>query len=98
QQKAVRAALEMQPALARVNVVRRDAKQPASDFGIGIHCGQAVHGFVGTTDRMEFTVIGDTVNRTQRYCAAAAGREILVSPEVFKLVRDLVEAEPTKIQ
>jgi class 3 adenylate cyclase len=47
---------------------------------------------------MEFTVIGDTVNRTQRYCAAAAGSEILVSPEVFKLVRDLVEAEPTKIQ
>jgi adenylate cyclase len=98
QQNAVRAALEMQTALARVNAVRREAKQPASDFGIGIHCGQAVHGFVGTTDRMEFTVIGDAVNRTQRYCAAAAGREILVSPEVYKLVKGLVEAEPTKIQ
>jgi adenylate cyclase len=98
QSNAVRAALEMQTALSRVNALRREAKLPASDFGIGIHCGQAVHGFVGTTDRMEFTVIGDTVNRTQRYCAAAAGSEILVSPEVFKLVRDLVEAEPTKIQ
>lgn len=98
QQNAVRAALEMQTALARVNAMRRDAKLPASDFGIGIHCGQAVHGFVGTTDRMEFTVIGDAVNRTQRYCAAAAGREILVSPEVYALIKDLVEAEPTKIQ
>ena len=65
QSNAVRAALEMQTALSRVNALRREAKLPASDFGIGIHCGQAVHGFVGTTDRMEFTVIGDTVNRTR---------------------------------
>jgi adenylate cyclase len=98
QQNAVRAALEMQTAIANLNETRRVAKLPCCDFGIGIHCGQAVHGFVGTSDRMEFTVIGDAVNRTQRYCAAASAHEILISPEVYKLVKGLVETELTKIQ
>jgi adenylate cyclase len=98
QQNAVRAALEMQTAIANLNETRRSAKLPCCDFGIGIHCGQAVHGFVGTSDRMEFTVIGDAVNRTQRYCAAASAHEILISPEVYKLVKGLVETELTKIQ
>jgi adenylate cyclase len=97
QQNAVRAALDVRTALAKLNETRRAAKLPCCDFGIGIHSGQAIHGFVGTTDRMEFTVIGDAVNRTQRYCAAAGAREILISPEVYKMVKSLVETEPTKI-
>jgi adenylate cyclase len=97
QQNAVRAALDVRTALAKLNETRRAAKLPCCDFGIGIHSGQAIHGFVGTTDRMEFTVIGDAVNRTQRYCAAAGAREILISPEVHKMVKSLVETEPTKI-
>jgi adenylate cyclase len=98
QQNGVRAALEMQTAIANLNETRKAAKLACCDFGIGIHCGQAVHGFVGTNDRMEFTVIGDAVNRTQRYCAAAAAHEILISPEVQKRVGGLVETELTKIQ
>jgi adenylate cyclase len=98
QQNAVRAGLEMQTALARLNDTRRVTKLPCCDFGIGIHCGQAVHGFVGTTDRMEFTVIGDAVNRTNRYCAAAGPGEILISPDVYNMVKALVETEPTTIQ
>ena len=33
---------------------------------------------------MEFTVIGDTVNRTARYCAAASGSEVLISSEMYE--------------
>ncbi|HEX4379991.1 MAG TPA: adenylate/guanylate cyclase domain-containing protein [Candidatus Acidoferrum sp.] len=98
QQNAVRAALEMQTAIANLNDTRRAAKLSCCDFGIGIHCGQAVHGFVGTTDRMEFTVIGDAVNRTQRYCAAAAAHEVLISNEVRNHVKGLVETEQRTIQ
>lgn len=97
-QNAVRAALEMQTALSRLNESRLNAKLPCCDFGIGIHCGEAVHGFVGTTDRMEFTVIGDAVNRTERYCAAAAAREVLISPELYNHVRHFVGTEATVIK
>jgi adenylate cyclase len=97
-ENAVRAALEMQTALARLNETRQHGCLPCCGFGIGVHCGEVVHGFVGTTDRMEFTVIGDVVNRTQRYCAAASAREVLISPEVDEHVRDLVETQPTTIQ
>ncbi len=97
-QNAVRAALEMQTALARLNETRLASKLPCCDFGIGIHSGEAIHGFVGTTDRMEFTVIGDAVNRTERYCAGAAAREVLISPEVYKHVKNIVETELTAIK
>jgi adenylate cyclase len=97
-QNAVRAALEMQTALTRLNESRRNASLPCCDFGIGIHCGEAVHGFVGTTDRMEFTVIGDAVNRTERYCAGAAAREVLISPELYNHVRHFVGTESTVIK
>jgi adenylate cyclase len=97
-ENAVRTALEIQTALGRLNETRKNGSLPCCGFGIGVHCGEVVHGFVGTTDRMEFTVIGDAVNRTQRYCAAASAREVLISPEVNDRVRDLAETESTTIK
>jgi adenylate cyclase len=92
-QHAVLAALDMQAAVAKLNDVRRLRGAASSDFGIGIHCGEVVHGFVGTADRMEFTVISDAVNRASRYCAAASAGEILISPEVHERVWRIVSTE-----
>lgn len=99
-QHAVLAAMEMQVAMAKMNQLRRSRDLPCAEAGIGIHCGEVVHGFVGTSDRMEFTVIGDTVNKSSRYCAAAGKGEVLISPEVHERVWRIVEVEqrtiPTK--
>jgi adenylate cyclase len=92
-QHAVLAALDMQAAVARLNDARRLRGAAAREFGIGIHCGEVVHGFVGTADRMEFTVISDAVNRAARYCAAASAGEILISPEVHERVWKIVETQ-----
>jgi adenylate cyclase len=97
-QNGVRAAIEMQDAVRRLNEVRRQQNEPCREFGIGLHCGEVVHGFVGTMDRMEFTVIGDAVNRTARYCAAAAGGEILISPEIYERVWKIADTERISIE
>jgi len=96
-ENALRAAVDMQLAVTKVNEARQIRGAPNRNFGIGIHCGEVVHGFVGTSDRMEFTVIGDAVNRVERYCSAAAEREILISPELHEHVWRFAETEEASI-
>ncbi len=94
---AVEAALDMQQAMQEVNARREAEEKHTGEIGIGIHCGEVVHGLIGTSDRMEFTVIGDTVNRASRYCDGAKGGEVLISPELHQQVWDQITAEPTTI-
>ena len=83
---AVHAAMEMQLAIAKVNEGRRARGQIVCEMGIGIHCGEVLHGFVGSEERMEFTVIGDAVNRAARYCDGARGGQVLISQEMYQRV------------
>lgn len=98
QENAVRAALEMQHAVAKVNATRKAGGLPCCEVGIGIHSGMVVHGFIGSETRMEFTVIGEGVNLATRYCAGAGAGEILISPHVYEHVWKLVESESRTIQ
>jgi adenylate cyclase len=75
-QRAVRAAISMQGALALHNVERTKRGLPALRQGIGVHCGTVVAGNVGTTDRASFTVIGDTVNVASRLESASKDLEV----------------------
>ena len=84
--KAVRAAHEMQAAMRRINQKRNANGQLVCNIGIGIHCGEVFHGFIGATERMEFTVIGDAVNCSSRYCSGAAAGEVLISPALSQRV------------
>jgi adenylate cyclase len=97
QEKAVRAALAMQAATEKLNAGRAAQGLPACQMGIGIHCGEVIHGFIGTAERLEFTVIGDAVNRASRYCDGAGGGEILISPEMRARVWRAFSLEETRI-
>ena len=94
---ALRAALKMQEAMAQLNRQRKARGQKTCEIGIGIHCGEVLHGFVGAAELMEFTVIGDVVNRASRYCSAAKAGEVLISPELYQRVWQRVEASQTTI-
>jgi len=96
-EKAVRAALAMQDTIQTVSKARAARNQVTCDMGIGLHCGEVLHGFIGSNERMEFTVIGDAVNRANRYCSGAGPGEVLISPEVHQWVWRIVQSDPVTI-
>ena len=86
--RAMRAALEMMQALASLNAQWRSAGKPELAIGIGLNFGEAFAGNIGSERRLEFTVIGDTVNTASRLCSAADGGEILLSEEFRSALRE----------
>lgn len=60
-------------------------------FGIGVNTGQAVVGNMGSDFRMDYTVIGDTVNTAARLEANAQKGQILISDATYQMVKDQVE-------
>lgn len=75
---AVRAALEMQKATVELMKKRAERGQPVFQIGIGINTGSAILASVGSKNRQDYTVIGDTVNTASRLEKHAAGMEIAI--------------------
>ncbi|MFN2565423.1 MAG: adenylate/guanylate cyclase domain-containing protein [Gemmatimonadaceae bacterium] len=84
--RAVRAAIEMVGALDRLNERFLSDGRPEVHVGIGLNYGEAFAGYVGSESRLEFTVIGDTVNTASRLSSAAGPREILISDELRRVL------------
>jgi adenylate cyclase len=78
---AVRAALEI---LRQVELLNQQGEIPRTRLGIGLHFGQAVTGNVGSSQRKEYTIIGDVVNLASRIEQAnkALESQLLVSEAV----------------
>ena len=89
-QRAVKACLQMRIALLELNKKREAAGEPPIMIGMGLHCGRAISGTIGSEERMEYTVIGDTVNMTSRIESStkAFGADLLVSDDVVAKVGD----------
>ncbi len=60
------AAMEMLEVINQLNQERIERGDPPFVTGIGINTGVVIAGGLGTSDRLHYTIIGDTVNTTQR--------------------------------
>ncbi len=64
------------------------------DFGVGIHYGEAVLGWIGTEKRLEYTAISDSVNTAKRIQENCAKNQILITREAYERVKDEINAKP----
>jgi adenylate cyclase len=92
--QAVRAAVAMQAALARLNERWQAQGLPTLRMGVGVHTGVVFAGNVGSSrERVKYTVIGDAVNAAARLegLNKDLGTTMLLTEETRALVGDLVE-------
>jgi class 3 adenylate cyclase len=83
---AARAALRARDHVERLAEARRHEGLEVLRVGIGINTGPVVAGTLGGADRMEYTVIGSSVNLAARLEEIARPGQILVGPETAKLL------------
>jgi adenylate cyclase len=90
---AVNAAIQIQRLLIELN---RDAvarQWPELRVGIGINTGMVTAGNIGSPKRLDYTVVGDSVNTASRLMANAAGQQILISHATASELADKFELE-----
>jgi adenylate cyclase len=88
---ATRAAIDTQCAINRLHDENKYLL--TAEFGIGINTGEAIVGNMGSKDRLEYSVIGDTVNIAARLASAAPGGRIWLGADTYLRVKDQVMAK-----
>lgn len=92
---ACRAALDIRDELA----VHAETRFGGLRVGFGIHTGKVILGMIGSEERADFTVIGDTVNTASRLCDAAKPLQVVLSDATYRQVRNhAVISGPYKLQ
>jgi class 3 adenylate cyclase len=89
----VEAAIQIQRLVLEMNRDAAAREWPELEVGVGINTGTAVAGNIGSPRRLDYTVIGDTVNTASRLIDCATGGQILISESV---ARELGEAFKTE--
>ena len=97
--RAVKAALRMRDTVDALH--KELEKQFHLNFRIAVHGGDAVVGLVGTQDRLDYTIIGDTVNTAKRLQENGLPGKVIISDVIYNLVKSKVEVkelEPLKVK
>ena len=91
-ERAVDCALAIRRRVLALN--RATASDLPFEIGIGIHTGRVAAGCVGTAERLEYTVLGDTVNVAARLESKAAAGQVLVSTQTRQQVAGRFRMKP----
>lgn len=97
-ENAVNGALQMRKVLLKFNLGRGGDKKPIIKIGSGLNFGPVVAGQIGSTDKMEYTVIGDAVNLASRIESLNKpfGTDILISSDLYQEVEGIFKVEKMK--
>ena len=87
---AVAAGRQILSAVKQLNEELAAKGRAPIQIGIGIHCGPAIVGSIGSPERLEFTAIGNTVNIASRLegLTKSTGRPLLVTAAVRERAGD----------
>ena len=96
---ALAAALLMRASLTELNQRREAAGLPTIRNGIGIHYGEVLQGAIGSAERKDFTVIGDTVNSASRLEGLCKdfSTDLVFSDEVYRAASEPVRARCSRL-
>jgi class 3 adenylate cyclase/tetratricopeptide (TPR) repeat protein len=100
-ERAVRAALEMQEAMAAFAELNTSCGSFCLKQRIGVNTGLVFAGNVGSLSRQEYSVMGDEVNLTARLMAVAAEGQVLISQSTARQSSGaflLHEQEPVRVK
>src|SRR6266851_2219509 len=95
---AVVAASAMHALQAEINARWADDGLPAFGLGLGLSTGEAAAALLGSEERLEYTLVGDTVNLSQRLQQLAAAGETVLSEGTVKSLTIHVEFVPLPAQ
>lgn len=87
---AARCALDMIHERERLNATSKYQIK----IGIGVASGSAVAGNMGSSDRQNYTVLGERVNLASRLCGKAGRMDVVIDETTCQRLKDLVVAEP----
>jgi len=97
--RAIRAAVDIRQELIAFNRQRLAKGKREIRIGIGINTGKVVAGYIGSSQTMSYSVVGDTVNTASRLCSAAQADQIIISEVTNEETKGLFpteELEPLK--
>ncbi|GAA4377568.1 adenylate/guanylate cyclase domain-containing protein [Hymenobacter koreensis] len=94
--RAVDAALAVRSSLQATTPVELDGTGYQPKVSIGINTGEMVSGNIGSASlkRLDYTVIGDAVNVSQRLQAAAQPGQIIISHDAYEKVKESFQCQP----
>ncbi len=92
--RAVRAAVEIQEGLAVWNAGREAEGLPGFKARVALNSGPVVVGDIGSARRVDYTVLGNTVNVASRLEGATPPGEVVIGPETNRLLGGAIPTEP----
>src|SRR5438270_6978114 len=87
-QRALVTARAMHDGQAEVNARWATERLPAFNLGIGLSTGEVAAALLGSEERLEYSLVGDSVNLCQRLQQFAAGGETILSEATYQALRE----------